>query len=69
MSALYEKVAAGGRISTAEMRDVFNLGVGMIASVSSGSADRVHAAARAAGVATWSCGTISAGPHCVEFRQ
>lgn len=67
--ALFTVIAEGGRISTAEMRDVFNLGVGMIASVSPGSADRVHAAARAAGVATWSCGTIGAGPHRVEFRQ
>ena len=67
--ALFTVIANGGRISTAEMRDVFNLGVGMIASVPPSAAQRVHAAAGAAGVATWNCGTISAGPRRVEFRE
>jgi phosphoribosylformylglycinamidine cyclo-ligase len=67
--ALFAVIADGGRISTSEMRDVFNLGVGMIASVPPDAADRVHAAARAAGVATWNCGAISAGPRRVEFRE
>jgi phosphoribosylformylglycinamidine cyclo-ligase len=67
--ALFAAIADGGRISTAEMRDVFNLGVGMVASVPPGAADQVHTAARAAGIATWNCGTISAGPQRVEFHQ
>jgi phosphoribosylformylglycinamidine cyclo-ligase len=67
--AIFTVIATGGRISTAEMRDVFNLGVGMIASVPPGAADRVHAAARAAGVATWNCGKISSGPRRVEFGE
>lgn len=65
--ALFTTIATGGHVSTAEMRDVFNLGVGMIASVPPDRADRVRAAASAAGVATWQCGVIIPGARRVEF--
>jgi phosphoribosylformylglycinamidine cyclo-ligase len=65
--AIFRIIATGGQISTTEMRDVFNLGVGMIASVPLDAAEQVHVAARAAGVPTWNCGKITVGPRRVEF--
>jgi phosphoribosylformylglycinamidine cyclo-ligase len=67
--ALFTTIADRGRISTAEMRDVFNLGIGMIACVPASAADRLHTAGHAAGVATWNCGAIGAGTRRVEFRE
>lgn len=64
---LFRTIATGGSITVAEMRDVFNLGVGMIAVVPPDASARVHAAAASAGVATWNLGTIVHGRRTVEF--
>ena len=59
-----------GRISTDEMREVFNLGIGMIAVLPAGLRGRARAAARAAGVETWVIGEIrrgSAGAFAVRL--
>ena len=66
---LFQLIADGGKVSRDEMRDVFNLGVGMIATVPAGAVDRVQAAAQAAGVATWRCGTVRAGTGRVVFTE
>ena len=65
--ALFQLIADGGKVTRDEMRDVFNLGVGMIAVVPSDAADRVHAAARAAAVPTWNCGSVRQGTRGVVF--
>ena len=65
--AVFRTIATGGNIAVAEMRDVFNLGVGMIAIVPPEAAAGVRAAAASAGVATWECGTIARGQRAVEF--
>jgi phosphoribosylaminoimidazole (AIR) synthetase len=57
---------AGG-ISTEEMRDVFNLGVGLIAVLPAQSLAAAHAAAAADGVVTWTMGEIRPGPQAVRF--
>ena len=49
------------------MRDVFNLGVGMIAVLPSGSVPAAQKAALADGVDTWIIGEIRAGPCSVTF--
>lgn len=50
-----------GRVTTDEMYQVFNMGLGMIAVVPSDNVAEVRQAADAAGVATWPVGEIVAG--------
>ena len=66
---LFTTLQQAGRISTGEMRDVFNLGVGLIAVL---SPDAVAAAQRAAlteGVPTWVMGEVHRGGHSVRFAR
>jgi phosphoribosylformylglycinamidine cyclo-ligase len=66
---LFTTLQQAGRISTGEMRDVFNLGVGLIAVL---SPDAVAAAQRAAstqGVPTWVMGEVRRGSHSVRFAR
>lgn len=58
---------AWGDVSVAEMREVFNLGVGMIAAVPPDAVTVVEAASAASGVPTWICGEVRAGGHGVHF--
>jgi phosphoribosylaminoimidazole (AIR) synthetase len=51
------------------MRDVFNLGVGMIAVLAADAVGAAQAAARAAGVATWPMGEIRRGSAGVRFAR
>ena len=67
--ALFQLIADGGKVSLDEMRDVFNLGVGMIAVVPVDAAERVQAAAQAAGVPTWRCGSVRVGTRRVVFTD
>lgn len=64
---LFRVIATGGDISVAEMRDVFNLGTGMIVAVAPELAEVVHAAARNVGVPTWNCGVVRPGSRRVTF--
>jgi phosphoribosylformylglycinamidine cyclo-ligase len=67
--ALFTTLQQAGRISTREMRDVFNLGVGLIAVL---PPDAVAAAQRAAsdqGVPTWVMGEVHRGSHSVRFAR
>jgi phosphoribosylaminoimidazole (AIR) synthetase len=49
------------------MRDVFNLGVGLIAVLPSRALAAAQAAAAADGVATWTMGEIRPGQQTVRF--
>jgi phosphoribosylaminoimidazole (AIR) synthetase len=51
------------------MREVFNLGVGMIAAVPPSQVDLVQAAAAAAGVQTWILGECRRGARAVRFAD
>ena len=62
-------IQRGGRVSDAEMRDVFNLGIGMIAVCAVSDVDAVRAAARAAQVETWVIGHTVAGRGAVRFGR
>ena len=66
---LFRLIASGGNVSLDEMRDVFNLGVGMIAVVPAAAVANVQAAAHAAGVATWTCGEVRKGSRRVVFTD
>jgi phosphoribosylformylglycinamidine cyclo-ligase len=66
---LFATLQRAGRISTEEMRDVFNLGIGLIAVLPPDAVDVVRAAAGEAGVATWIIGEIRAGSPAVRFAR
>jgi phosphoribosylformylglycinamidine cyclo-ligase len=66
---LFDMLQRAGGISTEEMRDVFNLGVGLIAVLPPQSLPAVQAAASADGVATWTMGEIRPGPQAVRFAR
>lgn len=65
----YRVMQAAGGVSTDEMREVFNLGVGMIAAVPPGEVEAVRAAASAAGVPTWVMGEVRPGARVVRFAE
>ena len=64
---LFELLQRGGAVSQHEMRDVFNLGVGMIVVAPAGQAAPVRSAAAAAGVPSWILGEIRSGTAGVRF--
>ena len=64
---LFAALQRGGGISTDEMREVFNLGVGLIAVLPANAVEAAQAAARAAGVETWALGEIRSGATAVRF--
>jgi phosphoribosylformylglycinamidine cyclo-ligase len=64
---LFTTLQQAGGISTEEMRDVFNLGVGLIAVLPPRSVQAAQAAAAADGVATWTMGEIRPGTPTVRF--
>jgi phosphoribosylformylglycinamidine cyclo-ligase len=66
---LFTTLQQAGRISTREMRDVFNLGAGLIAVL---PPDAVAVAQRAAsdhGVTTWVMGEVHRGSQSVRFAR
>jgi len=69
MPPLFRLLQLAGGVSTEEMRDVFNLGVGLIAVVPPAQAGEVVRAATSAGVTTWKIGEVRAGPTGVRFAE
>jgi phosphoribosylformylglycinamidine cyclo-ligase len=67
MPPLFTLLQQAGGVSTEEMRDVFNLGVGLIAVLPPRSVPAAQAAASADGVATWTMGEIRPGSQAVRF--
>jgi phosphoribosylformylglycinamidine cyclo-ligase len=66
---LFTTLQRAGGISTEEMRDVFNLGVGLIAVLPPQALPAAQAAAAADGVATWTMGEIRPGEQTVRFAR
>jgi phosphoribosylformylglycinamidine cyclo-ligase len=64
---LFATLQQAGSVSTEEMREVFNLGVGLIAALPAGAVGVAQAAAAADGVATWLMGEIREGTRAVRF--
>lgn len=67
--ALYRVLQSAGRVATEEMREVFNLGLGMIAVVPPAEVGAVRAAATADAVATWVVGEVRSGTRGVGFSR
>jgi phosphoribosylformylglycinamidine cyclo-ligase len=66
---LFATLREAGRISTEEMRDVFNLGVGLVAVLPRDAVAAAQAAAGVASVATWPMGEIRRGSAAVRFAR
>jgi phosphoribosylformylglycinamidine cyclo-ligase len=64
---LFRYLQEAGRVSTDEMRDVFNLGVGLIAVLPQDAVSAAEESARTHGVPTWIIGDIRRGPSRVRF--
>ncbi len=66
---LFLTLQQAGHVSIEEMRDVFNLGVGLIAVLPRDAVAGAQSAARTGGVATWVIGEIRRGPSSVRFAR
>ena len=66
---LFSTLQQAGQISTQEMRDVFNLGVGLVAVPPPDAVRAAQAAASADGVNTWLMGEIRRGSRSVRFAR
>jgi phosphoribosylformylglycinamidine cyclo-ligase len=66
---LFTTLQQAGGVSTEEMRDVFNLGVGLIAVLPPHAVPAAQAAAAADGVVTWTMGRIQPGAQTVRFAR
>jgi phosphoribosylformylglycinamidine cyclo-ligase len=64
---LFTLLQQAGQVTTEEMRDVFNLGVGLIAVLPPDAVSAAQAAATADGVTTWTMGEIRPGTPTVRF--
>lgn len=64
---LFVLLQQAGEVSIGEMRDVFNLGVGMIVAVPEAGVAAVREAAAADGVESWVLGRVRAGERSVRF--
>ncbi len=64
---LFTLLMRAGGVSLAEMRDVFNLGMGLVVAVARSDVESVRAAAEHVGTPTWIAGEIRAGPRGVRF--
>jgi phosphoribosylformylglycinamidine cyclo-ligase len=66
---IFTTLQQAGRISTGEMRDVFNLGVGLIAVLSPNAVPAAQRAASEQGVPTWVMGEVHRGSQSVRFAR
>jgi len=66
---LFATLQQAGQVATEEMRDVFNLGVGLIAVLPPEAVGAVQDAAAADGVTTWPVGEIRRGERAVRFAR
>lgn len=67
--ALFGVLQRGGGVALDEMREVFNLGLGMIVVVPAARAEAVRTAVGAAGVGSWIVGEVRAGERAVRFAD
>jgi phosphoribosylformylglycinamidine cyclo-ligase len=66
---LFRTLQQAGQISTEEMREVFNLGVGLVAVLPPDAVAAAQAAATREGVTTWVMGEIRRGNRAVRFAR
>ncbi len=61
-------IQRGGNVSVRETREVFNLGIGMIAVCAPADVDEVRASAKSAGIPTWVIGRATSGSGRVRWE-
>jgi phosphoribosylformylglycinamidine cyclo-ligase len=66
---VFRVLKTAGDVSIAEMRRVFNLGIGMIAVVARDDVDEMRRVAERAQVRTWIIGEIKPGKSGVRFTE
>jgi phosphoribosylformylglycinamidine cyclo-ligase len=66
---LFQTLQQAGKVSTEEMRDVFNLGVGLIAVLPKDSVSAAEESARVQGIPTWVLGEVRQGSTGVHFTE
>jgi phosphoribosylformylglycinamidine cyclo-ligase len=66
---LFLTLQQAGQVATGELRDVFNLGVGLVAVLPPESVPAAQDAAAADGVATWLLGEVRRGDRGVRFAR
>jgi phosphoribosylformylglycinamidine cyclo-ligase len=66
---LFRFLQQAGQLSTQEMREVFNLGVGLVAVLPPDAVAAAQTAAAEAGVTTWVMGEIQRGTRAVRFAR
>jgi phosphoribosylformylglycinamidine cyclo-ligase len=66
---LFRTLQQAGQISTQEMREVFNLGVGLVAVLPPDAVAAAQMAATKDGVTTWVMGEIQRGSRTVRFAR
>jgi phosphoribosylformylglycinamidine cyclo-ligase len=66
---LFRILQQAGQVSTQEMRDVFNLGVGLVAVLPPDAVAAAQAVATQDGVTTWVTGEIQRGNRTVRFAR
>jgi phosphoribosylformylglycinamidine cyclo-ligase len=66
---LFRILQQAGQVSTQEMRDVFNLGVGLVAVLPPDAVAAAQAVATQDGVTTWVMGEIQRGNRTVRFAR
>ena len=64
---LFQFLQDAGDVATSEMRDVFNLGVGLVAVLAADDVSVVQSVAASSGVATWVMGEVVRGDRSVTF--
>jgi phosphoribosylformylglycinamidine cyclo-ligase len=67
--AIFDVLARGGPVDEDEMRRVFNLGVGLLAVVERGAADRALAVLAAQGERAWVIGEVATVPTGTPFEE
>ena len=66
---IFNVLQQAGAIDIEEMRDVFNLGVGLIAVLPPAAVVAAQSAAAGAGIDTWIMGEVRRGPRAVRFGR
>ncbi|MGB7211553.1 MAG: phosphoribosylformylglycinamidine cyclo-ligase [Gemmatimonadales bacterium] len=66
---LFQALQQHGKVAVDEMRDVFNLGVGLIVVLAPGDVDAARAAGHAVGIDTWLLGEVRRGERGVRFTS
>ncbi|MBM4188747.1 MAG: phosphoribosylformylglycinamidine cyclo-ligase [Gemmatimonadetes bacterium] len=64
---LFTFLMSAGQVSVEEMRQVFNVGMGLVVAAPPGAVDRVRQAAAAVNIDTWIAGELRAGTRGVRF--